>query len=158
VFAIYMYICIYVYIYIYMYIYIYIYRYTYCNTNKHTVIQVHVFAIRASAFCGGRKIERSLCVATCGYRAFSFFDGCCSTVQGLLDWFEVDLGFTELSFIQIDLCVLCVATCGCYRAFSRVFFVCCNTGQSFLWMKKNRAFSVCCNMWLYFSSSTVYSV
>jgi len=36
-----------------------------------------------------------------------FFDGYCSTVQGLLDWFEVDLGFTELSFIQIDLCVLC---------------------------------------------------
>ena len=33
-------------------------------------------------------------------------DGYCSTVQGLLDWFEVDLGFTELSFIQIDLCVL----------------------------------------------------
>jgi len=39
---------------------------------------------------------------------FCFFDGYCSTVQGLLDWFEVDLGFTELSFIQIDLCVLCV--------------------------------------------------
>ena len=37
-----------------------------------------------------------------------FFDGYCSIVQGLLDWFEVDLGFTELSFIQIDLCVLCV--------------------------------------------------
>ena len=37
-----------------------------------------------------------------------FFDGYCSTVQGLLDWFEVDLGFTELSFIQIDFCVLCV--------------------------------------------------
>ena len=36
------------------------------------------------------------------------FDGYCSTVQGLLDWFEVNLGFTELSFIQIDLCVLCV--------------------------------------------------
>jgi len=35
-------------------------------------------------------------------------DGYCSTVQGLLDWFEEDLGFTELSFIQIDLCVLCV--------------------------------------------------
>jgi len=32
----------------------------------------------------------------------------CSTVQGLLDWFEVDLGFTELLFIQIDLCVMCV--------------------------------------------------
>ena len=26
----------------------------------------------------------------------------------LLDWFEVDLGFPELSFIQIDLCILCV--------------------------------------------------
>jgi len=37
-----------------------------------------------------------------------FFDGYCSTVQGLLDWFEVDLWFTDLSFIQINLCVLCV--------------------------------------------------
>jgi len=27
----------------------------------------------------------------------TFLDGYCSTVQGLLDWFEVDLGFTELS-------------------------------------------------------------
>ena len=33
----------------------------------------------------------------------AFFDGYCSTVQGLLDWFEVDLGFTKLSFIQIHL-------------------------------------------------------
>ena len=31
-----------------------------------------------------------------------FLDGYCSTVQGLLDWFEVDLGLTELLFIQID--------------------------------------------------------
>ena len=37
-----------------------------------------------------------------------FRDGYCSTVQGFLDWFEVDLGFTELLFIQIDLCVMCV--------------------------------------------------
>ena len=37
----------------------------------------------------------------------AFLDGYCSTVQGLLDWFEVDLGCTELSFIQIDLCVVC---------------------------------------------------
>jgi len=37
-----------------------------------------------------------------------FLDGYCSTVQGLLDWFEVDLGFTELVFIQINLCVMCV--------------------------------------------------
>ena len=37
-----------------------------------------------------------------------YFDGCCSTLQGLLDWFEVDLGSTELLFIQIGLCVVCV--------------------------------------------------
>jgi len=37
-----------------------------------------------------------------------FFDGYCSTVQDLLDWFEVDLGLTELLFFQIDLCVMCV--------------------------------------------------
>ena len=31
-----------------------------------------------------------------------------SATEGLLDWFEIDKGFTELPFIQIDLCVLCV--------------------------------------------------
>jgi len=31
-----------------------------------------------------------------------FLDWYCSTVQGLLDWSEVDLGFSELFFIQID--------------------------------------------------------
>jgi len=38
----------------------------------------------------------------------TFLDGYCITVQGLLDWLEVDLGFTELLFIQIDLSVMCV--------------------------------------------------
>ena len=37
----------------------------------------------------------------------TFLDRYCSTVQGLLDWFEVDLGFTEHLFVQIDLCVMC---------------------------------------------------
>jgi len=32
--------------------------------------------------------------------AATFLDGYCSTVQGLLDWFEVDLRFTKLLFIQ----------------------------------------------------------
>ena len=32
----------------------------------------------------------------------TFVDRYCSTVQGVLDWFEVDLGFTELLVIQID--------------------------------------------------------
>jgi len=40
-------------------------------------------------------------------RANITLDGYCSTVQGLLDWFEVDLGFTELLFIQIHVCVMC---------------------------------------------------
>ena len=39
----------------------------------------------------------------------SFVNGYCSTLPGLLDCFAVDLGFTELSFIQIGLCVLCVS-------------------------------------------------
>ena len=30
----------------------------------------------------------------------SFLDGYCSAVQGLLDWFEADLGFTEILFIH----------------------------------------------------------
>jgi len=38
----------------------------------------------------------------------SFLDGYCSSVQSLLDLFEVDLGFTKLWFIQTDLCVVCV--------------------------------------------------
>ena len=39
---------------------------------------------------------------------FTFLDGYYNTVQALLDWFEVDLGCTELLFIQIDLCLMCV--------------------------------------------------
>ena len=35
----------------------------------------------------------------------TFLDGYCSTVQGLFDWFEVDLGFTELLFIP-KICLL----------------------------------------------------
>jgi len=35
----------------------------------------------------------------------SFFDGYCSTVQGLLDWFEVDLRFTELLLHHVLYCL-----------------------------------------------------
>jgi len=38
------------------------------------------------------------------YTVVAVLDGYCSTVQGLLDWFEVDLGFTEL-FIQLSLSI-----------------------------------------------------
>ena len=39
---------------------------------------------------------------------YVFLDGNCSTVQGLLDWFEVDLGYTELLFVRI-----CGGVCAC---------------------------------------------
>jgi len=39
----------------------------------------------------------------------TFLDGNYSTVQDLLVWFEVDLGFTKLWFIQTDLYVQCVS-------------------------------------------------
>jgi len=50
-------------------------------------------------------------VVIIGESCHTFLDGYCSTVQGLLDWFEVDLGFTELLFIQIDLCVIIGESC-----------------------------------------------
>jgi len=70
-----------------------------------------------------------VCVCVCGYRGVSaLLDGYCCTVQGLLDSFEVDLGFPELvlfRFICVSVC-LCVcisayrvsasasaSTCGC---------------------------------------------
>ena len=59
--------------------------------------------LRASALC--------VCYSTStvsSHSVSSCFDGYCSTVQGWLDWCEVDLGFAELSFIQIGLCVPCV--------------------------------------------------
>jgi len=34
-------------------------------------------------------------------------DGYCSTVQGLLDWFEIDLGFPEPFLLRL-ICVLSV--------------------------------------------------
>ena len=58
---------------------------THCNTLQHT-----------AAHCNTLVFE------TCILVDYSFLDGYCSTVQGLLDWFEVDLGFTELSCILVD--------------------------------------------------------
>ena len=54
------------------------------------------------------------------HKDYTFFDRYCNTVNGSLDWFEVDLGFTDLTFIQIDLCVLCV-----FVLQSRVSLSCC---------------------------------
>jgi len=38
-----------------------------------------------------------VCASNANRQKCTFFDGYCSTVQGLLDWFEVNLGFTELA-------------------------------------------------------------
>ena len=46
------------------------------------------------------------CHKTHQHGRHDFLDGYCSTVQGVLDWFEVDLGFAKLLFIQTDLCSL----------------------------------------------------
>jgi len=44
----------------------------------------------------GTRDKDSRCAPTVdGIQMCTFLDGYCSTVQGLLDWFEVDLGFTE---------------------------------------------------------------
>ena len=84
------------------------YAATHCNTQAKGVhlepLPGHVSTFVCVRICV--CVRASFC-GSCA-RALSFFDGYCSTVQGLLDWFEVDLGFTELSFIQIDFCVLCV--------------------------------------------------
>ena len=46
-----------------------------------------------------------------------------STLQGLLDWVEVVLGFTKLLFIQTDLCVLCVFVfCVLYDRCFRMYY------------------------------------
>ena len=41
--------------------------------------------------------------------SISVLDGYCSTVQGLLDCLEEDLGFTKLLFTETDVCVVCIS-------------------------------------------------
>jgi len=64
-------------------------HHTRIHINKAFVMCVHVYV--------------SACISLLPCR-----DGYSSTLQGLLDWAEVDLGFTELLFIQIGLCVMCM--------------------------------------------------
>jgi len=91
-----------------IHLYVYIYTSTYQSMHMssvyiwytHTYSYVILYAyISCMCLCA---YFRCICLV------YTFFDGYCSTVQDLLDWFEVDLGFAELSFIQIDLCVLCL--------------------------------------------------
>jgi len=74
-----------------MYIYIPMYIYTRHLVAKisHEVVLFAIFELRPNL-----PTETDI--------QGSFLDGYCSTIQDLLDWFEVDLGFTELLLIQID--------------------------------------------------------
>ena len=54
-----------------------------------------------------RGEERSFDVP-CSFYLAAFVDGYCSTLQALLDCFELHLGFTDLLCIQIELCVMCL--------------------------------------------------
>ena len=86
---------------------------THCNTLQHTATNVTCLLLCLLTHVSHINVSQislsliSLCLVT-RITLFFFLIGHCSTVQGLLDWFVVDLGFIELSFIQIDLCVLCV--------------------------------------------------
>jgi len=105
----------YVYIYIYS-CYVHICMRVYISSCANVYIHICMYTSSAKVqigyICMLIYMYISLCIHAYIpihiYVCIFFFDGYCCTVQGLLDWFEVDLGFTELSFIQIDLCVLCV--------------------------------------------------
>ena len=77
------------------------------NTCEHAMSHIWIYSVLCMRCLCGQDPQHEP-----GWHLYelchTFLDGDCSTVQGLLDWFEVDLGFTELLFIQIDLCVMCV--------------------------------------------------
>ena len=83
------------------------------DTDVCVCVCVHVCVFVCARVCERECLRVCVCMFVCVSVANiwdsvcvdTFLDGYCSTVQGLLDWFEVDLGFIELLFIQIDLCV-----------------------------------------------------
>ena len=90
-----------------MYVYTYIYSYVFIClcVCMYMYICMYIYYIHVHQGSGdGLDLRGYLMTVVLQ----TFLDGYCCTVQGLLDWFEVDLGFTELLFIQIDLCVMCV--------------------------------------------------
>ena len=83
-----------------------------CSLHIYSNISLHVYeSERASdgwSTLLSLHVYESLCMCTRASDVWSTsLDVYCSTAQGLLDWCEVDLGFTELLFIQIILCVMC---------------------------------------------------
>ena len=70
-----------------MYVYLQIYKYVYTYIYTHTNVRIYIYKYTYM---------------------HTYMYWYCSTVQGLLDWFEVDLGFTKLLFIQTHLFFMCV--------------------------------------------------
>jgi len=79
------------------------------------------FAVHVSVYCALIHISVSYACCSCVRVCMcAFLDGYSSTVQGLLDWFEVDLGFTKLvclllvrECVRVCVCVLCAYVCVC---------------------------------------------
>jgi len=95
--------------------YIYIYIHTHCVPRRRVPRRrcIYIIVRLEGTQISARAPSRHAQMNEAGYTYISL-DGYCSTVQGLLDWFEVDLGFTELLFIQNDVyvCVMCVSEAG----------------------------------------------
>jgi len=91
----------YAYMYIHLYICIYLYIYKRIFTYSHVCMYayMHMYTYKPTV-----PLHTELCAWNHMYTFFLFFymymyiyiyNGYCSTVQGLLDWFEGDLGFTR---------------------------------------------------------------
>ena len=107
---IYSFIHLYIYTFIHLYIYTFIhfthlYIYTFIHLYIYAFIHLYIYTFTSEHDDGGPANDRISTVHPKRYVA-CFFDGYCSTVQGLLDCFEVDLGFTELSFTSQEVCSL----------------------------------------------------
>ena len=91
--------------------YIYIYIIHICKKeNPPSIWNSANLRILTELYCYLTKGEDGIGTGIGELLESSFVDGgYCSTVQGLLDWFEVDLEFTELSFIQMALVLALVS-------------------------------------------------
>jgi len=79
-------------------------------------ICVHIYVYVYSCLHGRARLLRD----PWDYFNHLFFDGYCSTVQGLLDWFEVDLGFTR-AYIYSNRFVCCVCFCDTWDDFNHLY-------------------------------------
>jgi len=94
---------------------------THTQQREHPLLQrlpvlvIYIYHSYCTLYIYDRCFTSASAEATSTRHPCTVLDGYCSTVQGLLDWFEVDLGFTELLFIQVDWCVT-----GVFVLYSRV--------------------------------------